>query len=226
MKLNDSLLSTLKVLLNTLAQMLVGVIFLFIIYYAVRYIGSEKLKLHVIFSTLGYEFLMMEAIMVFNPENSWSRHIPRKNKKIVHLVLQVTAASFILAGFILAVVEKGSWGIGHFTSNHGILGLTSFICTLISIFNGIGTFLMAKSKNRVRSTGVKFMHTLFGSSTIVLGLVTLILGVRKQSFINNAGETLSVVATVFLALSACYVFLNPLLNMKAYLPKLRSTNIW
>lgn len=201
---------------------------------------------------------MMEAIMTFNSKNSWSIYISSKNKKIVHVVLQLIAIVFISAGFILAIINKNSPNMepGHFTTPHSKLGnvsfkhcysssvqtynifnifhssgLTSFICTMISVFNGLGALIMSKNtENRIRYIGVKIIHALCGSVTIVLGLWTLILGVNKTIFINvlepsESNIQVSTMLTVFLALCAFYIIINPLINMKAYLPKMKTTSL-
>lgn len=64
----------------------------------------------------------MEAIMAFNANNSWSRLLPKKVQKLVHLAMQMVAGGFVIAGFSCAVANKDDIKGDHFVSAHAILG--------------------------------------------------------------------------------------------------------
>lgn len=102
-----------------------------------------------------------------------------------------------------------------------IVGLTAFILTMVSVFNGFGTFLMPPGGKR--SVGVKMMHNFTGMSAIVIGLVCLILGMNEKTFIQRTGGTLHIVATVFVAICICYIMIRPLLNITTHINMLRKS---
>ncbi|XP_077286904.1 transmembrane reductase CYB561D2-like [Arctopsyche grandis] len=219
---NSVAYSTWKLVLNTCIHMLNAVVFLQMVNFAVGpHVPRTKQMLHVIFSTLGYQLLMMEAIMTFNGNNSWSRLISRNHQKLVHLFIQLVASAFIIVGFSLAVSNKDDIKGVHFLSAHAILGLIGFIFTVISVMNGFMTFLFGKNSTTC-STFLKVLHNISGCVAIITGLCSLIFGIDLNFFRMWHKPEMVNTLIVFIAVCMGYILINPMLNLVAYLKSCRS----
>lgn len=81
--------------------------------------GHDSFSWHVYLTTIGYQLLMAEAIMVFYSPNSWSYFLSHKTKKHLHWILQLIAAIFIITGNVIISVIRTT---PHFRTVHSITG--------------------------------------------------------------------------------------------------------
>lgn len=81
--------------------------------------GRDTFYWHVYLTTIGYQLLMAEAIMVFYSPNSWTFFHAHKTKKHIHWIIQLIAAIFIITGNFVATVVRTT---PHFKTFHAITG--------------------------------------------------------------------------------------------------------
>jgi hypothetical protein len=86
--------------------------------YSVRQ-GWQSITWHIFLTTVGYQLLMAEAIMVLYSPNSWTYFHSYRTKKHLHWILQTIAAVFIVVGNVIIIVIKKT---PHFKSAHAITG--------------------------------------------------------------------------------------------------------
>lgn len=86
--------------------------------YSIRQ-GWQSITWHIFLTTVGYQLLMAEAIMVFYSPNSWTYFHSYRTKKHLHWILQAVAAVFIVVGNVIIIVIKKT---PHFKSPHAITG--------------------------------------------------------------------------------------------------------
>lgn len=104
--------------LNAFNHIVNGSVACFMTLYLFRQ-GHDSFSWHVYLTTIGYQLLMAEAIMVFYSPNSWSYFLTHKTKKHFHWILQLTAAIFIITGNIIISVTTTT---AHFTTIHAVTG--------------------------------------------------------------------------------------------------------
>lgn len=104
--------------LNALNHILNGAAAFFMTLYVLRE-GSDSFSWHAFLTTIGYQLLMAEAIMVFYTPNSWTLFHSYRTKKHLHWVLQLIAAIFIITGNIIISVIRTT---PHFKTTHAVTG--------------------------------------------------------------------------------------------------------
>ncbi|GBP09823.1 hypothetical protein EVAR_81094_1 [Eumeta japonica] len=50
----------------------------------------SNLQLHIVFTGTGYQLFLVEAVLTLHRHNSWSSHLSRDGKRVVHGCLQLT----------------------------------------------------------------------------------------------------------------------------------------
>lgn len=117
-KKGPSLFEIFEVILNTINHVLIGAVSIYMTWLCIT-VNYRLFNLHVLFCTLGYQLLMTEAILSLYSGNAWTSLLLRRQKGIVHLVLQIVGAGFALTGMGLQIYLKGKF---TWISNHAIFG--------------------------------------------------------------------------------------------------------
>lgn len=108
-----------EICINTINHVLIGTVAIYMTWLCIR-VDYDLFNLHVIFTTLGYQLLMCEAILALYSGNVWSGLLQRRTKSKVHLVLQILGSSLALSGVIIELYIK-KW-VFKWTNNHAIFG--------------------------------------------------------------------------------------------------------
>lgn len=103
---------------NAFNHVLNGAVAFFMTLYFIRE-GKDSFSWHVFLTTIGYQLLMAEAIMVFYSPNSWSYIHSYKTKKNLHWILQLIATAFIITGNVIISVIRTT---PHLRTVHAITG--------------------------------------------------------------------------------------------------------
>lgn len=176
---------------NIINHILNGSISIFMTLYIFRE-GWDSFAWHVFFTTLGYQLLMAEAIMVFYSPNSWTFFHSYKTKKNIHLVLQLIATILIVTGNIIISAIRTT---PHFKTVHAItgksflrdlilvfilnrlfLGLTSMVFLVLSVLQGVWSYYAFELRSFVKPVKSKFMHNITSVICFVIGMISLITG--------------------------------------------------
>lgn len=103
---------------NALNHVMNGAVACFMTLYLIRE-GRDKFSWHVFLTTIGYQLLMAEAIMVFYTPNSLTYFHSHKVKKHLHWILQLIGAVCIITGNVIITVIRTT---PHFETLHAITG--------------------------------------------------------------------------------------------------------
>lgn len=128
---------------------------------------------------------MTEAMLTFNPINLPTRELDYRSRVFVHWVLQVVSTCAITASFTIIVLNKISIGKNHFTTNHGIVGLTTIILTGISVVFGVVSKFSYQFRHYLRPLNMKMIHSALAICCYILGLTTISLGLLSPWFLEN-----------------------------------------
>lgn len=119
-----------QIYFNTLNHGLNIAVAIFMTLYVIRE-GSDSFSWHVYLTTIGYQLLMTEAMMVFYSSNSWSHFHEHNTKKHIHWILQLMATVCIIVGNCVVTVVRTT---PHFKTFHAITGkLISWFLTIFMI---------------------------------------------------------------------------------------------
>ncbi|XP_028169932.1 uncharacterized protein LOC114359656 [Ostrinia furnacalis] len=100
----SSYLMTFMDIVNMITHMTLGAVAFITIFLGIMYV--PVLRQHIILTVVGYVILMTQSILVLSSHNGWSRTIRYKDRKIVHLLMQVFGSILAIAGNIVVMVEK------------------------------------------------------------------------------------------------------------------------
>lgn len=128
---------------------------------------------------------MTEAMLTFNPINLPTRELSYQSRVFVHWILQVISTCFITASFAIIILNKIRIGKNHFTTNHGIVGLTAVILTGISVAFGVLAKFSYQFRHYLRALNMKMIHSTLAICCYILALASTLLGLLSPWFLEN-----------------------------------------
>ncbi|XP_044264753.1 transmembrane reductase CYB561D2-like [Tribolium madens] len=153
---------------------------------------------HVILCTLGMIPLMSEALLLFAPDELWSRQLPRTRKYFIHGFLMTLGTVLVTAGCIdtFCFITEGY----HLYTAHGITGLIAMILMIVSIVSGV----MANYSKYLRPVTLKFYHNCFGLLGYIIGIISLCFSFYTNWFCYFTSYESRIVALVATVLGALW----------------------
>lgn len=128
---------------------------------------------------------MSEAILTFNPINLPTRELSYRSRVFLHWILQTVSTCAITAAFTIIILNKIRIGKHHFTTNHGIVGLTTIILTGISVVLGVLSKFSYQFRHYLRPLNMKMIHSALAICCYILALATISLGLLTPWFLEN-----------------------------------------
>lgn len=147
--------------------------------------------------SVGCGLLMAEAVLGISGERSLATRISRAGRIRMHWVLHFLGLTLLVIGFGVIVANKIRNGSPHFTSDHGRLGLSTFIISLIVALGGVMTLYSGLLSQSVSLATTKLVHGCGGVICMILLLATLITGLYRAWWPGSStGRGLAVAAYV------------------------------
>lgn len=128
---------------------------------------------------------MTEAMLTFNLINIPTRELNYRARVFAHWMLQAVATCTITASFTIIILNKIRLGKNHFTTNHGIVGLTTVILTGVSVGFGVLSQYSYQFRHYLRPLNMKMIHSALAVCCYILGLATIALGLLTPWFLEN-----------------------------------------
>lgn len=154
---------------------------------------------------------MTEAVLTFCESNVPTLWLNTKQRTLAHWVMQAIAGCSITAAFVIIILNKIRLGKDHFTSNHGIVGLTTIVCAGVSMIGGVATLYSFRLRHIVPPMPSKIGHALLSVCTYVLAMTTIILGLYSPWFLEeNTSYTIVGVCIAMIVFVAGYTVVSPL----------------
>lgn len=166
---------------------------------------------------------MTEAMLTFNPKNLPTRELSYRSRVFVHWVLQVVSTCAITASFTIIILNKIRIGKNHFTSNHGIVGLSTVILTSISVVFGALSKFSYQFRHHLQPLNMKMIHSALAICCYCLALATISLGLLSPWFLENVSYSWIYGLIGVVIYIGQYTLLKPLLTLsKKVLLRIRS----
>lgn len=163
---------------------------------------------------------MFEGLLVFNRESSLLLTAARQTKILVHWVLQATAVTCALLGFMVIFYNKYRHDKPHFTSWHGTFGvITVSYIVMQSIGGSFVKYEFLRSLIKMRLADLKLYHATSGLIAFTLVTATLMLAMYSTWFTSSVDDVLwygCAAAVSFMAV----IVMNQITS--EYLPKTRT----
>ncbi|KAJ0174142.1 hypothetical protein K1T71_010288 [Dendrolimus kikuchii] len=167
-----------------------------------------NLQLHIIFAGTGYQLFLVEAILTIHRHNSWSFHLSKDGKRIVHGCLQLIGSILVLAGTFLALAEVNM----KISTAHGICGVIALAFSVVSFVTGILALFSSKVRLIVKNGPAKILHLACGLFAISMGLITMTIGFNMDYFAASQGG-LSTALMIFTMMILVYVLVQPIFDL-------------
>ncbi|KAK3705447.1 hypothetical protein QZH41_019901 [Actinostola sp. cb2023] len=164
--------------------------------------GASLFPWHPTLMSIGFGFLMTEAIMLFSPQSSVLPTLSRATKAQVHWMIQLGAITFTSTGFAVIIYNKYLYGKNHFTSWHGWFGLATMIMVFLQALQGVSIFYPSFALFKAKLGQRKQLHALFGTLVFMLASTTIVLGYFSSWFVNKTNDIVwwgSVFSTLVMA---------------------------
>lgn len=108
--------------LNSVCHILNGAVAIYIFFLGFKLSWNRVITWHICLTTIGYQFMMTEAILVLYAPNSWSHFHTQTTKRHLHWVLQIIAFTFIVTGNSILIAQREQTNSTHFQSIHSCTG--------------------------------------------------------------------------------------------------------
>jgi cytochrome b-561 domain containing protein 2 len=151
--------------------------------------------------------------------NYFTYKLEFKYRLLLHWVLTAIAGVLITVASVCIFMNKVNHGKSHFQSIHGILGLATVCCTLLSIILGVFTRFSFPLRNCVRPICTKISHSLLGVVTYVLAMTTIGFAVYSEFFIGLTHDIhyLRIIVVCVIGVTGIYVLVKPVALLYARL---------
>lgn len=137
--------------------------------------------------------------MVFNAEQYPS--INHKQRVKTHWVMQGIASICFTIGFLSVYINKNLHGKPHFMSYHGLCGLASMILLCFVCCGGGFTYYAFRLRGYVRPVLPKIFHAFGGMMFLIIGNITMVLGLYTHFFKKFGNERLIFIFSTIIVLS-------------------------
>lgn len=118
-------IANLEIFLNTVNHGLIAITTFYCTWYCIKAGFSHHFSLHTIISTLGYQVLMAEGIMVMYKRNTYTFLVKsRETKATIHWIMLAVGSILAIAGTLVEFVwrEKNNRGHGYSHHRHAVWG--------------------------------------------------------------------------------------------------------
>uniref|UniRef100_A0A1A9W6U3 ascorbate ferrireductase (transmembrane) n=1 Tax=Glossina brevipalpis TaxID=37001 RepID=A0A1A9W6U3_9MUSC len=194
--------------LNMINQSLIGFTTIYMTWLCIS-TGLTITSLHAWLVTLGFCFLMAEAIMCHYKSNILTCNFPRNTKTTLHWILQVLGGGLGIAGTLVKCIQKGF----RIESLHAKLGFAAFILCCFSMISGLSALYSQKVKQFLSPLFNKTFHNLLGLITFVLALVAQYYGYQKGFFIRKTTEDFQILMKCIILISLILSSIGPIKSL-------------
>lgn len=181
--------------------------------YICFYKGTVLFSWHPTLMLIGFLVLMTEAMLTFNLINIPTRELNYRSRVLVHWILQAVSTCAITASFVIIMLNKNRLGKHHFTSNHGIVGLTAICLTGLSVVLGVLSKFSYQFRHYLRPLNMKMFHSALAICCYVLAMTAISLGLLSPWFLENVSYRWIYALIAVVVYIAQYTLLKPLFTL-------------
>ncbi|XP_067118433.1 transmembrane reductase CYB561D2 [Centruroides vittatus] len=178
--------------------------------------GSSLFSWHPTCMILAYGLIFFEGVRVFS--SKFYTNVNKPLKITIHWILQVSALSLALIGFLVIFYSKILKNKWHFQTWHAIFGLVTILMTLAECMGGILAKYSFLLKKFVKPLTIKRAHALSSILTFSLSAVSIITGMNSKWFLRVTSDyhplckvfvIIPVILTILISFRVLRSFLPP-----------------
>ena len=152
-----------------------------------------------------YLIVMSQAISVMADNNVFSHLMGYHKRAITHWIMQSIALVFITIGQSCIFINKVRLGKPHYQSTHSILGLITFLLTIMTAVGGIFTKYSYQLRNYMKPLHIKMVHSFVGVLTYTMAALTISFGIYSRAWKNEDDAWVLSMLEAIIIISTPYV---------------------
>ncbi|CAF3826456.1 unnamed protein product [Rotaria magnacalcarata] len=162
-------------------------------------------KFHPSLMAVSYLGFMFQAINIFSVDNtSRSSSISKRKQILIHSLFQVGSIICSIIAFTAIYLRKEQGNKSHFTSWHGLIGLTVFIWSLLQSTGGL---LLTILQRYIRSLGLthaklRIYHATSGVLLFTMSCFVIVLGLASNWFKTKMPDGKIIYSGIFYLLTS------------------------
>jgi len=117
-------LGSIEIFFNTINHGLIAITTFYLTWYCIKTGFAAMLTSHALISTIGYQVLMAEGIMVMYKQNSYTFRFDKAKRTTIHWILLYLGTVLAIAGLAIEYIYKNQQQREHFVSNHALWGIS------------------------------------------------------------------------------------------------------
>lgn len=135
-------IANLEIFLNTVNHCLIAITTFYLTWYCIKSGFSSQVSYHALLTTIGYQLLMSEGILVLYKQNSYTFNVDSRGQKTtMHWVLLALGSLLAVVGMAIEMISKQRAGRLHFHSTHSLWGeLAAMIFQYFQIYKSVLIF--------------------------------------------------------------------------------------
>ena len=146
---------------------------------------------------LQFVLLASEAILLFSVWSSPAQQSVRSDRVQWHWILQACSLLCVYTGLAVITVNKVQGGKQHYTSWHGLMGISVSGSIAVQAAGGIAVMWPSILPFQLRPVTMKRLHAVFGVANYLGAMLTLLLGLYSTWFVATAANSLVWMTCVF-----------------------------
>lgn len=149
-------------------------------------------------------------------DNNVFTHLMDYRKRVItHWIMQAIALVFITIGQSCIFINKVRLGKPHYQSTHSILGLITFLLTIMTAFGGVFTKYSYQLRTYMKPLHIKMLHSFVGILTYIMASITISFGIYSRAWkkeddawVLSMLEAIIIISTPYIIWSSSRLLIN------------------
>lgn len=151
---------------------------------------------------------MSQAILVMADNNVFTHMMAYPKRVITHWILQAIALVLVTVGQSCIFINKVRLGKPHYQSIHSILGLLTFLLTILTAVGGIFTKYSYQLRTYIKPIQIKMIHSLVGIITYAMAASTISFGIFSKAWKNENDTWVLTMIEFIIIVSTPYIIFS------------------
>ncbi|CAO1440387.1 unnamed protein product [Diamesa hyperborea] len=171
-------------------------------------IGVVLFAWHPSLLTIGYLIVMAQGITAMADNNVFTHSMGYQKRVLTHWILQATALVFITIGQSSIFINKVRLGKSHYQSTHSVLGLITFLLTILTACGGVFTKYSFQLRKYIKPLYIKMAHSFIGIASYVMACTTISFGIYSRAWKNEDDAWVLSMLQAVIIITTPYVIWN------------------
>lgn len=131
---------------------------------------------------------MAQGILALADYNFVTYTMTHQKRARIHWILQALALVFITIGQTVIIVRKSVQGKFHFQTLHGIIGIITYLLTVVASLGGVFTLYSFQLRTFMKPITIKIIHSLIGILNYLMVILAISTGILSKSWMHRVSN--------------------------------------